>query len=496
MTTIRRFARLVPTLLVPFAVFAAAPAARAGVTPATLNQLTTDVAEGRCETALDTLNKLSADDPKNVELIVLEANCELQLGRSGSKTFDPVAYERVSVARGSRSTSAAAQSAFFRQAYRFDDARLRRALDLFRKAAELQPKRADLFVGNVAALANSGHVADAAALLTSKGAAFGEDVQDDATRLVADLVSQGLHADALALARAVQKAWPNTAAARRTMGQALLANHETAAGVKEMEALLPLDPANLALGRQLGTLLMMQRRFADAVPVFAKFVGEADDVLFMFALAQFRTAPQSSVAQFKALLGRLKQKNVKETDPMVRVISHYISRATDGRAPSSVMHLRAAKQFTDAGLTAAAVVELDEALVREPDSAELWVKLAEVYRRNDLFQFALDALDHALHAVKPGADGAVYSAAEIEGQRGAVLYGLTRDADAARALAAARAGKYPQPYDEVLVALALGRRDDAVKLFEEAAAAGGETADWAKAKLAQLQTAAGSPSKP
>ncbi len=497
MTTTCRNDRLVPVLLVllSFGSVAWAPA-RAAVTPAVLSQLTADVAEGRCETALGTLKTLSADDPKNVELIVLEANCELQLARSGTKAFDPVAYERMAVARGSRSTNAAAQNAFFRQSYRFDEAGLGRALDLFRKAGELQPKRGDLFVGLVAALANSGHVADAAKAVASKGAAFGEETQDDMTRVVSDLLAQGLHAEALTLSRAVQAAWPNSLAAHRTMAPSLLANHEVAAGIKEMEALLPKDPANLALGRQLGTMLIMQRRFAAAVPVFARFIGEADDVLFMFALAQFRTVPPSSIPQFKELLARLKKKKVQETDPMVRVIAHYMSRAADGRTPSSVMQLRAAKQFADAGLTTAAMVELDEALAREPESVELWVKLADVYRRNDLFEFALDALDHARRGLGASAQGGVYSAAEIEGQRGAVLYGLSRDADAAHAFAAARAGKYPQPYEEGLVALALGKRDEAVTFFGEAAAAGGEAADWAKAKLAQLQTAAGSPSRP
>ena len=74
----------------------------------------------------------------------------------------------------------------------------------------------------------------------------------------------------------------------------------------------------------------------------------------------------------------------------------------------------------------------------------------------------------------------------IEAERGKVLFGLRRDADAARALGAARAGGQPVPYAEGLLALYAGRKDQAKALFEEALQRGGADGDWAKAKLAQL----------
>jgi tetratricopeptide (TPR) repeat protein len=175
----------------------------------------------------------------------------------------------------------------------------------------------------------------------------------------------------------------------------------------------------------------------------------------------------------------------------VKIAEHYARATSDPRRPTLAMRINAANRFAR-GFPEAAVAELDSALELAPQSAEVWKRLADLHRDRGQYSLAVQDLDHALSIAKNSPPGdAAYSAAELQRDRGRVLFGLGRYGEAATAFAEARSGGHPAAYEEALIHLSAGRKDQAIKLLGEAAQGKDETAAWAAAKLQQL-----APSKP
>jgi tetratricopeptide (TPR) repeat protein len=173
---------------------------------------------------------------------------------------------------------------------------------------------------------------------------------------------------------------------------------------------------------------------------------------------------------------------------MRAVVDHYLRIVGSKAPPTAIMRMRGGKQLGSLGLVLPAVVELDSALSLDPKLIEARMALAELYRNNLRFDDALAALDAGLTVLKTLPEGAsAYSPAEFQASRCAVLYGLERDKEAGEACQSARAGGHPHPMAQAMVALAQGRKPEAIALLESAAKEGGEEGATAKAKLEALK---------
>ncbi len=461
---------------------ATAPAARAPEPSAEdVAELRTTFAAGDCAAVTAKAKKLAAKFPSSPEPLIYIANCLSRAARKVERVFDDLAYDRARL--GSGLLPAQSADAMYRTVVTRDPAKTAEALATFRKALDLAPARADLVVGNVAALAMAGRADEAAALLRERRDAVDERAQADVGRTVLDLVRLDDMSGASTLAAALDASFPGSDAALRTAGALAIARHDTVGGLERMTALVRQHPDDVALATDAARLQLYTRRWAEAVNTLVPHASESDERLFWLGLARSRVNAASAVPVFQELVKRLAER--KEAAPLLEVAQHYARALADPRRPNVAMRLRAANRFAKAGLPIAAVTELDDALAQDPLSVEALKRLADIYREVGLPDLGAEALAQAIAVAARTPDGSAFPAAELQVERGRALLGAERDADAAAAFAAARAAGQPAPYEEALAQLGLGDRAAARRLFEEAAAAGGENAERARTRLAQ-----------
>ncbi len=453
----------------------------------TVEELRSLFDRGDCDALSPRAAALRADHAPNIDVLVFEANCRLQKAKRTEKVFDSVRYEQFRIAQGG-AASPEAGARFFRTLVQFDAPARRQALELFSQALDLDPNRADLVVGNVAALATGGDMDQALALLRARKDKVTAEAQDDVGRLVQDFLGQGDREQALRLANAMTEDFPGSPAAHKALAACALDRRDVDAAIKELLPLANAAAPNQDLVRSLTPLLLFSRRWADAVTVVGPVVGEGQDFLFWMALARMRIAAPSSAALFQELAAR-EGRSAKPSGELVKIAQHYERVVTDPRRPTVAMRLRAADRFAQSGFPLASVAELDDALDQAPHAVDVWKKLGDLYRRAGMSSLALGAFDQALAAAAAAPAGeSAYSPGELQAERGRVLFGLERYKEAAEAFAQARAGGHAAPFEEGMAVLLQGDKTAAAKLFEEAVQGGGESAAAAQSKLEELKS--------
>ncbi|MBP7146144.1 MAG: hypothetical protein KBD01_01255 [Acidobacteria bacterium] len=466
----------------------AALAAAAPVAPQTVAELQEMMRGGRCPEVLQRVADLRRGAPQDVELMVLEANCRLNASRKIERVFQADDYERARIARGGGMMPPEAAESFYRVETRFDPAEQERALGLLAEALRRAPGRADLLVGNVAALAYAGRAQDAAALLRKDGARLAPGALADAAATVQDLLTMRRTEDAALLANALREVAPSEAFSQRAVAAVALARQDVRAALEALQPLIG-DTTDEVATRQLAQLLMLGRRWNEAQALLAAVAGRDLQMTAWLALVRGRLVPRSAVPLWKDIQELMKVKKLQ--DPTVeRLIAHYLRAFSGEKLPTPMMRVRASRMFQDAGMTLPAIVEADAAAAEDPALAEAHAMLAEIYRTTGRFDLALEVLDQQRQVAAGAAEGeAARRLAEIDLERARMLLALHREAEAYDAYESAAQAGLRRPYEQALAALALDRTERAVELLGAAVSTGGEDAAAAQARLAALAPA-------
>lgn len=461
--------------------------AQSPVDPAQLDALYYLMQDGKCDELYTQLAPLTKANPKDPDLLSIEANCRLRQARKIEQVFDSAAYQRLITGSGLRSLPASSMQSLNRVKLAHDSKGLERALALFSEALKAAPKREDILAGNVAARVGNGLAAPAIELLKQHRADVTPAVLGDVATGVQDAASLGLVDSASKVATVLAELFPNDPASYGAVALCAEARRDFPAQLTALRRMAALTPTDAGLAVRTATAAALTRRWDEAVALVVPHATVDVNARLVLALCRTR-ASLASAAPIWSELGAALAKQTTP-DPVTRaIVDHYLRIAGSKSPPTAIMRMRGGKQLAAVGLVLPAVVELDSALALDPKLMEAHKALADVYRGDLRFDDALAALDAGLTTLNTLPEGAsAYGPAEFQADRCAVLYGLSRDKEASEACASARAGGHPNSMAQAMVALALGRKAEAIAVLEQAAKEGGEEGATATAKLEALK---------
>lgn len=461
--------------------------AQSTIDPTQIEALYGLVQDGKCDELYAKLEPLTKQNARDPDLLALEANCRLRQARRIEQVFDSAAYERLITGSGLRSLPASSMQSLNRVRLTHDGKGLDRALALFNEALKVAPKRDDILAGNIAARVANGLAAPAIELLRQRRGDISAAVIGDTATAVQDAASLGLVDSATKVAVALKELFPDDPASQGAVAVCAEARRDFPTQLDALRAMASLTPTDAGLAVRTATAAGLSRQWEEALALVVPHATV--DINARFLLAQFRARRSlASAAPLWSELGAAIAKQATPDPAMRAVIDHYLRISGSKSPPTAIMRMRGGKQLAAAGLVLPAVVELDSALALDPKLIEAHKALADVYRAALRFDDALGVLDAGLAAIASLPDGAsAYTQAEFQADRCAVLYGLSRDKEASAACETARAGGHPDSMTQAMVALAQGRKAEALALLEAAAKAGGEEGATAKAKLESLK---------
>ncbi len=461
--------------------------AQSPVDPAKLDALYYLMQDGKCDELYTQLEPLTKTNPKDPDLLSIEANCRLRQARKIEQVFDSAAYERLITGSGLRSLPASSMQSLNRVRLAHDTKALDRALSLFSEALKAAPKRDDILAGNVAARVGNGLAAPAIELLKQHRADVSPAVLGDVATSVQDAASLGLVDSASKVATVLAELFPDDPASHGAVALCAEARRDFPAQLSALRRMAALAPTDAGLATRTATAAALSRQWNDALALVVPHATVDINARMVLALCRTRTALASAAPLWSELGAALAKQATP--DPVMRaVVDHYLRIIGSKTPPTAIMRMRGGKQLGSLGLVLPAVVEFDSALSLDPKLIEAQKALADVYRGDLRFDDALAALDAGLATLETLPEGAsAYRPAEFQADRCAVLYGLGRDKEASEACSSARAGGHPNSMAQAMVALALGRKAEATALLEAAAKEGGEEGATAKAKLEALK---------
>ncbi len=456
--------------------------------------------QGKCDRLLDRARALGDAVATNPDALVLEANCLVRDARKATREFDGTRYERMKIARGTAFVPPGLTERFYVTRITWDEAKRDEALRLFRRALELAPERGDLVTGNVAALLDAERIDEALALLAAHARALHDRDLDDLLQATQDMLRRGLGEDALRLARALQQAAPGKPQGFMAEAVVLLDRFDTRGAIHALAEAHRRAPQREDVTGRLGFLLAMARDWHEASRVLATSVREDRPAwIAWLALARDRIAPGSDRPLWQDLRKALA--NDPQASPsLAELAKHRIALLASNREPRPTTRVNAARWFLGKGLPVAAVAELDAAMAAKRPPFAAWEEYVALLRRQGLLDLAADACRDGIDRIAAGTvvlDGGDAAGKNeqgiLEAALARVLYGMARDEDAVAAARRARELGHPDPLVLGLALEALGRKDEAVAAYREAAAGTGDEADWAKARLRRLVPGEGSP---
>ncbi len=448
---------------------------------------------GKCDELLARARAAGDALASNPDVLVLEANCLVRAARTPQRVFDGKRYERMKIARGAGFVPPALTERFYVTRVRWDAAKRDEALTLFRRALEIAPDRGDLVAGNVAALLDAGRTDDALELLRAHRRALRERDLDDLLQASQDMLRRGESDTALRLARALQEAAPTGEQGYMAEAVVLLDRYDTRGAIRALEEAHQRNPGRDGIVERLGFLLGMARDWREESRVLATSVrDDRPHWLAWLAIARGRLAPGSD----RPLWEDLRKALSKLREPpasLAELAKHRLALLAEKREPRPTTRVNAARWFLERGLPVAAVAELDAAMAANPSPVSAREEYVSLLRRRGLLDLAAQACRDGIEDIAAGrvvlGDGTpagkdrqgLFASALAR-----VLFGMGRDREAVSAEEQAARFGHPDPLVRGLALEALGKREEAVAAFREAAAAGGDDADWAKARLRRL----------
>lgn len=441
---------------------------------------------GECETVYKETQALKASFPRNPDLLVYEANCRLRQARTLEKTFDSDKYERMFVASGVNTMPPEVMPALYRQKLVVDRKAADVAFKLFSEALALDPQRADLLSGNLAARISIGMVEPAVQLLQQRRADISPEILADVVKAIDDALSVGELDAAAQVVTALTELFPGRAGTLMAAAAVAAARQDNAAELAALDSLTHTSGADAATAIRAATAMMLARRWDDAVSTLVPFASADLRCQFLLALARTRQSPRGALPIWTELEAALAKRG-KAADPAAVVVTkHYLKLVRAPTPPSPALRLRSGRSLLEKGLPLPALVEIDSALDSEAGRVEGQRALSNLYRQLGRFAQALTALDAGLKAAG-SASGSATAPAEIQADRCAVLFGLGRDQEAWDACEVAKVGGHPDFMSQAIVGLSLGKRSEAIALLQEAARTPGELGERAKARLEGLK---------
>lgn len=442
---------------------------------------------GKCQEALPRITAWREKNARDVEGLVLEANCRLSLARSKTRQFDNQRYDRFQIASGGGFLPAEILEAFYFDRIETQAAERDKALALLQKALESAPQREDLIVGTITVLVWSGRLNEAQSLLQAHAGKLGNQSRQELALLAQDMFDQGQNAVSERWLQTLAAAFPGAKEIDQARGRWLLQNFRSGEGLDLLLPLVPPSNDNLRTALEIGQLCFFARRWEDTIRILTPHLDKAPPAMLTVALARARQFPASAAELFQTL-----KKTVPGQQPppkkLVAMADHYIKASSDPRRPPTAMRLRAASAFLEAGIPQAALVELDDAVEQDPKNFEAWRLMGLAYRSAGHFDWALKAIDQA------GSAGATLSETERKSAlsalallRGQVLIGLGRDQEARQALEAAEAGGKSAALELGLLAEFAGNKPEAARVYQKALEAGADPDGRIQARLKILE---------
>jgi tetratricopeptide (TPR) repeat protein len=456
-----------------------------------IERLTELVREGRCGALLEQAAELQQNQPADPDVMVLQGNCELILGRSERREFDPDRLEDMRIAFSRPLSRAEVSRLGYSTVLEHDAERLEKAERLFRSALELEPRRTDLVVGNVALLVNTGRVEEGLELVADKREMFGPAARNDLGKLAEDLLRRGQDDEAELFARGLSETLPDSANGPVALAEISLARGRALEALSQLEEAHRREPARESVTTQLAEMSLFSGEYERATELLVPVATSAVELQAWLALAREASAPGSAARIWKALREKLgKAGQVDEAS--ARVVEHYRRMYDSDRLPTAVMRLRAARTFRDISQPLPALTEARAALKLDPSLIEARVFIAEIYRSRGAFDLSVMALDEAIERIDetPAAEQA-YGSGELLIARARALVGLGEYDDALDSYSRAAAGGGQAPDERAWAALRAGEREQAVGLLRQLVSAGGDKARWAGARLERLGVAEG-----
>lgn len=468
-----------------FPLFFAAEQETEDVTPDRLTELSTLVQEHECEKALSQIAALRRDHPRQPDLMTLEANCRLSMGRSTNHHFDGQRYLWLHLATGTETLPKQVMSSLETLQLHFEPEAKTRALELFTAALEEEPSRPDMLIGAIAAHLDTGEIDTGLSLLRAHAGSLDPDSAASLGEMVFDYLRTGRPTTASRLADAIVHSRPDLGDGFAAQALVALDQGRALDGIALLAKAREAGNRRPALRRELGRLQLLCRRWDDAVATLLPQASAHPEVEIQLALARSSRGDGSALPIWESVA----RKNAAKEKPDERIstlVKHY-KRLLGGRGPAPApMRLRGARYLEQKGLPLAAVVEAGSAVTADPSLVEGWLFLGNAYRRNMFFDAAVEALDKGRAAARTLGDASPYQPEELALGQVQALIGLQRFEEALEL--ATRISKKGQPaqYEAGVAALALGRKEEAERLFKAVVEGQGENADDAAARLREL----------
>lgn len=364
----------------------------------TITEIEGLVGNERCEEALFKLDQLREEHPEDPDLMVLEGNCLVRQAETSSQEFDRKAYERLRRAYGEKRMPQELTSLFYRVQRTFDQDLLAEGLDRFRRAVRTAPERGDLIVGTAAVLIHADRLDEALELLRKHRDVLTDDHVMELAQVIEDRLSERRLAIAARLGEELSAMFPEHPAPWIARGRLALSRHRALEAIDHFAKARELAPYNQGVASELNRLRLLAGRFDAAVKGLVPLTDRSSMFRVWLALARSVENPASAARLWKDLAERGEDPTLDESTQ--KLIRHYVRLLGGDQLPPPQMRLRGARMLADRGLNLPAVIEARAAVTAEPDLVEGWVLLSRIFRRELLFDLAVNALDHAIDTTK------------------------------------------------------------------------------------------------
>lgn len=443
------------------------------------------VRTGRCEEALSRIGALGGAAASNPDLLVLEANCLVLGAGEGERVFDGVLYERVRLALGAERMPPELSKSFYRNEIKHDPEVIARAEELFGRALDAAPDRADLVVGAVAMFAQLGRPGPALEIVRRHADALGREDLPELGKIVEDQLVRRRIDVARTLADGLAEALPERAEPEIARGRASLAEHRALPAIAAFARAHELARHNQAVTAELNRLRLIAGRSEEAVSGLIPVSSSSPVFQMWLGLARSIDSPLSARRIWDELRKQIDHPHMDDEAKIL--VQHYSRLLGTDQVPPPAMRLRGAQAFDSRGMTLPAAVEAWAALEADPTLVEGWVFLSRLHRRGMLFDLALADLERAIAAAEalPEASRS-FEPSELTAWKAEVLLGLGELEKAWETCEEVDGTPHARPYVAALAATGLGRTDEARRLLEGIVAEGGEKAAAARARLDAL----------